>query len=58
MRGQGLSFVSLLGNLSNDYDDGSKNVTDEFAFLKNSVVVILTRIKFKILVLQTKKVSL
>ena len=48
MRGQGLSFVSLLGSLSNDYDEGSKNVTDKFAFLKNSVVVILTRIKFKI----------
>lgn len=36
------------GSLSNDYDDGSENVSNKFAFLKNSVVVIPTRIKFKI----------
>ena len=46
------------GSLSNDHDNGNKNVTNKFAFKKNSVVIFPIRIKFQIKVLQTEKVGL
>jgi len=38
--------VNVLGRV--DVEDGSKNVANKFAFLKNSVAIIPTRIKFQI----------